>query len=61
MDAATEGLAMDLKGVSLEDDASQVRRDDESTHLEGTAAAVRCERREPFAMGLVDMAGEVLR
>ncbi|CAB1115983.1 unnamed protein product [Ectocarpus sp. CCAP 1310/34] len=62
MDAATKGLAMGLKGVSLEYGAPQVRRDDESTHLEGTAAAaVGCERREPFAMGLVDMAGEFLR
>ncbi|CAM9197435.1 unnamed protein product [Ectocarpus fasciculatus] len=63
MDAAIEGLTMDLKDVSLEDDASQVRRDDESIRLEDTAAAVvRCgQQRQPFAMGLVDMAGEVLR
>lgn len=64
MATAIDDLTMDLKDVSL-DDALQVRGDDESIiRLEDTAAAtaVRGEQqREPCAMGLVDMAGEVLR
>lgn len=70
--AAADAVACELMGLSLQDEnfgELEMRRNDVSLsheRVEGdcartTSSAARERERGPFAMGLIDMAGEVLR